>query len=301
MKGETKNVKTVEEKSKSISLSVKETLTGLREVTGTSQIDESYLIADKLASRQSIDVALAHDRGPGKIAHLLRKLARESDQFCEIQKKEEQKIENYRKISARLTNISVSADDVVASQLARSMVTRRDCQSLIEKNDEDCTIIWEEMINILSEETKRAIDQHLHLALTNEMMRGITTIGEVSKKRKRVDTEDFVDPQPRDDNDTRIAHVIEESPSVNNGAFQINRRQGTGTPSLSITQQEQKQDPEDNELEQCSTIEQLRLKVKSQEEKIAFLTEENKTVGPDSEISDARSQKFDFSLTTVAS
>lgn len=166
------------------------------------------------------------------------------------------------------------------------MVTRRDCQSLIQKNDEDCQKIWMEIINVLSEDTKRAIDQHLQLALASmndEMRRGISIITDAPKKRKRVDADDITDPQPRDKIDTSSVHVNEAFQSVDNGAFQIIKRQRLRAPSLSLAQQKQKQDLADNELKQLALIEQLKLKIKQQEETIATLAEENNKVGRDSE------------------
>ncbi|PPQ78108.1 hypothetical protein CVT25_015642 [Psilocybe cyanescens] len=257
------------------------------EVSDPGQVDEGYLMKDKPASRHFVDVAPGNIQGPGKITPLFQKLARESDQLGEVQKKEEQKIENYRKISATLNNITASAENLVAPQLARSVLTQADCKSLIRKNNEDCQKIWKEAISIFSEETTRAIDQHLQLALLSikdEVGRGISIITGATNKRKRDDVDGITDPQPRDKIDTSSVRGIEASQNVENGTSHIIKRQRLRAPSLSISQQQQQQQDIGNvDSEQIALIKQLKLKIEQQEKNLVILAKENKEVSCDSE------------------
>ncbi|KDR81590.1 hypothetical protein GALMADRAFT_239635 [Galerina marginata CBS 339.88] len=242
-----------------------------------SQAKQYHIRKGSPLKRHSENTLLASVLGSDKAMQLFQNLAsisRETDQLSEVQRKEESKTETFRKISQTLKSITSAAENAVAPQLARSLLTQEDCKGLIEKNNEACQKIWKDAINIFAEEVTRVVDSHMQdslLSIRNEAEQAIALVRNMGK-RKRWDDPEITEPQTKAKN-MNIAHAGELLQGVDDGSSRDVKRQKMGAGCMPTSRA--LKGLSDAESDQGALIKELKLKIEEQARAIVNLTEEN--------------------------
>lgn len=140
------------------------------------------------------------------------RLSREVDDLDQVQRKEEENIRTYKKISSALESVSASAVTTIASQLSRSLVIQADCKKVMEEKEKTMQRIWTDAVEAFVRDVTREIDVDLQAALLSIKQETRHSI-ERSYKRQR-DEEDIEHSEEkikkRDRNTSSEAMILED-------------------------------------------------------------------------------------------
>jgi hypothetical protein len=191
------------------------------------------------------------------------RLSREVDDLNQVQRKEEENIRTYKKISSTLESISASAVTTIAPQLSRSLVIQADCKKVVEEKEKTMQRIWTDAVEAFIRDVTREIDIDLQAALLSikQEARQVGRSIERSYKRQR-DEEDIERSEEktkkRDRNTSLEAMILEDK----------RRRVRDSTLTAS-------RDDEEGCLDEISD---MKLKIEQQTQILAMLAEENNEV-----------------------
>lgn len=111
------------------------------------------------------------------------RLSREVDDLSQVQRKEEENIQTYKKISTTLERISATAATAITPQLSRSLVVQADCKKAIEEKEKRMQNIWTDAVEGFVKDVTREIDVGLQSALISIRQEAIQ-VGEKYKRQR---------------------------------------------------------------------------------------------------------------------
>lgn len=190
------------------------------------------------------------------------RLSREVDDLSQVQRKEEENVQTYKKISTTLESISALAATTITPQLSRSLVVQADCKKAVEEKEKTMQKIWTDAVEAFVRDVTHEIDVGLQAALISIRQEAGQVGYLIGRNYKRQRDEEGVEHS-----EEKIKKRDSKAPSEAMIREDKRRRVHSGPPEL-----------QDDEGGSRDEISDMKLKIEQQAQMLAILAQDNNEV-----------------------